>query len=201
MPSALCEVSASPCAEYGSDLSTSAAACSSTDTCPGSTVLPPTLTFRCTCGVRAPYQPGKVARRSATPSPPAFWWPRRYRVSGAASPKPEYTPSASQCQISTSAPAIGSHERASWTVNAATSGSPALPSRMSRRLSASSIQYGPSVVSGLSTHVAPPSAVVVAPSAVVVALGASDEPPHAAISPLSPSPPRAPSRSEEHTSE
>jgi len=67
-------------------------------------------------------------------------------------PKPEYTPPASQCQISTSAPAIGLHVFAFSTVNTISSGRPGRPARRSRRVRPFSIQYGPSVTSGVSTQ-------------------------------------------------
>jgi hypothetical protein len=41
-----------------------------------------------------------------------------------------------------------------WTVKTISSGRPPLPARMSRRLSSFSIQYGPSVTSGVSTQAA-----------------------------------------------
>src|SRR5699024_12010203 len=71
---------------------------------------------------------------------------------------PEYTPVASQCQISTTAfataPAAGSsvHSDTSCTRRASSIGMPSRSSRTSRRIESTSNQYGPCVSSAVSVH-------------------------------------------------
>jgi hypothetical protein len=72
-----------------------------------------------------------VSKRTA-PSVFVTCVPRR-NVSPSPASKPEYTPPASQCQMSTTALSIGSHEPAARTRSARPSGTPSRPSRMSRR--------------------------------------------------------------------
>ena len=77
---------------------------------------------------------------------------------------PEYTPAASQCQTSTAAPRSGRQVDASTTVSLSVSGTPALPSVMSRRTFWSSTKYGPSVCSGARTHDTAPEATPAGPA-------------------------------------
>ena len=159
----------------------------------------PTCTFMWTCGVRPWYQPGKMVRKLALPSGvgalvAAEVAGLRLRPgaaagsAGAASDeppsKPEYSPEASACQISTSAPLIGLHVLAFTIVNSSRSGSPGLPSRTSWRVSLLSIQYGPSVTSGVSTQVATfPSPAPNASSARAPKATEATPPPRTPISP------------------
>jgi hypothetical protein len=69
--------------------------------------------------------------KCATPSPPVFCTPR---MKVPLSPStPEYSPSASVCQMSTDAPRIGSQLDALTTSSASASAVPGRPSVTSRR--------------------------------------------------------------------
>ncbi len=70
--------------------------------------------------------------------------------------EPEHWPCASQCQISTAAPARRAQAwGSSRTVSRTVSGTPGLPSVMSLRKGAPRRWYGPAVVPGVSTHNSP----------------------------------------------
>src|SRR5699024_2203860 len=116
---------------------------------------------------------------------------------------PEYTPVASQCQISTTAfataPAAGSsvHSETSCTRRASSIGMPSRSSRTSRRIESTSNQYGPCVSSAVSVHRGAESSMATSLSSTLPDAGAGVEDPlvaaspgsepHAASTPVSPS--------------
>src|SRR5687767_11868614 len=68
----------------------------------------------------------------------------------------EYRPSASHCQMSTTAFATGLHPLLTFTtLSVRTTGVPPRPSRMSLRIRSTSDGYGPTVSVGATAHAAP----------------------------------------------
>lgn len=174
MPSCASVVRGTVLAEYGETAATAWVTDSATRSWPVCSSSPPvnepsgvrvtsvcTLTCRCTHRprYRLGYRPGWTVPTRATPSAPVRTPPRRkVPLSGSVWPllpaKPEYSPSASQCPSSTSAPAGGAQVASSTTASTGFSGTPGLPSVRPARTSAPSRWYGPSGSSLVSVHTA-----------------------------------------------
>src|SRR3954465_9450555 len=82
-------------------------------------------TFTWMWTVRPEYQPGERVGKAATPLASVTWYPRR-KFCPAVLPTSEYSPPASQCQMSTCAPASGvqAPEEYAETANRRVSGRP-----------------------------------------------------------------------------
>src|SRR5262249_23118070 len=86
---------------------------------------------------------------------PVYWMPRRNVCPTVFEPgcwKPEYTPSASACHTSTSAPTTGLQVATLTTLMYRRIGRPGLPSVMFWRMRFALSQYGPSTLDGVCVH-------------------------------------------------
>ena len=94
-----------------------------------------TWTFMWMCTARPWYQPGTIVVKLDLPLASVIWVPRRNVVPRLTAATPEYTPSPSQCQMSTAASLTAEQLVASTTLMRNASAAPAFPSVMSLRTS------------------------------------------------------------------